>query len=240
MPPPAPTSQAIENYLKAILAERGAEGRAAVGALARHLRVTPGTVTSMVKRLARRGLVRHERYGGVALSAAGERAALAVLRRHRLIETFLVRVLGLDWSEVHEEAERLEHALSDRVLDRLDAFLGHPATDPHGDPIPGPGTRRGSRGTGSTRAGGERLLPLSELPAGGEGRVRRVLDQSAEFLRFLDRHGLKPGALVRVEAADAAGGTLRIRRGRRAPVSVGAAAAARMLVLPAVRGGPTR
>src|SRR6476620_7329433 len=107
-----------------------------MGRLAAAMGVVPGTATTMVKTLADSGLVTYEPRSGTRLTAGGEKLALHVLRRHRLVEPFLVKTLGLDWSEVHEEAEELEHAISDKVLHRIDQLLGHPTTDPHGDPIP--------------------------------------------------------------------------------------------------------
>src|SRR3954467_7803016 len=128
---------AVENYLKHLLLLSGGAGElVSMGALATSLAVVPGTATTMVKALADEGLVDHRPRHGVKLTAEGRRVALNVLRKHRLVETFLVNVLKMDWSQVHEEAEQLEHAISDEVLDRLDALLGHPQTDPHGDPIP--------------------------------------------------------------------------------------------------------
>ena len=128
----------VENYLKALYLEQSAADRGVVpmGRLAAAMNVVPGTATSMAKALADAGLVRYEPRAGVRLTSRGEQLALHVLRRHRLLELFLVRVLGLDWSAVHAEADQLEHAVSDAVLDRIDAVLGHPTTDPHGDPIP--------------------------------------------------------------------------------------------------------
>jgi DtxR family Mn-dependent transcriptional regulator len=145
----------------------------ATGRIAQALAVTPGTVTAMVKALSESGLVDYEAYGGVRLTKAGRQLALHVLRRHRLIELFLVRIMGMDWSEVHGEADRLEHAVSDRLIERIDEMLGHPAVDPHGDPIP--------------TIGGE-LAPaqheaLAELEVGGTGRVTRIVDQEPGFLR---------------------------------------------------------
>src|SRR5215203_2297151 len=131
-----PTST-VENYIKQIyLAQQQSPGElVSMGALAGAMNVVPGTATTMIKALADSGLVDYEPRGGTRLTRGGEQLALHVLRRHRLVELFLVRVLGMDWSEVHAEAEELEHAISDKVLDRIDAFLGHPETDPHGDPI---------------------------------------------------------------------------------------------------------
>src|SRR5215467_12258310 len=128
----------VENYLKRLYLEQRGSPREMVpmGRFANAMGVVPGTATSMVKALADSGLVEYEPRSGARLTRGGEQLALHVLRRHRLVELFLVKVLGLDWSEVHEEAEELEHAISDKVLERIDALLGHPSVDPHGDPIP--------------------------------------------------------------------------------------------------------
>jgi DtxR family Mn-dependent transcriptional regulator len=195
-----PTST-VENYLKAILV-RSADADASVstGAIAEALGVTPGTITTMVKSLAAKGLVEHQPREGVRLTPAGRAHALAVVRKHRLIETFLVKVLKMDWKEVHEEAEALEHAISDRVLLKMDAILGHPNSDPHGDPIPNPKSPDYDRGTGITLATCESQKHL---------RVVRILDQSAGFLEFIQRTGLKPGARVRVRERDRASGVVR-------------------------------
>ena len=134
------------------------------------------------------------------LTPAGRAHALAVVRKHRLIETFLVKVLKMDWKEVHEEAEALEHAISDRVLLKMDAILGHPDSDPHGDPIPNPRSPEYDRGTGIT---------LASCEAQKNFRVARILDQSAAFLEFIQRTGLKPGARVRVRERDRASGVVR-------------------------------
>ena len=141
-------SHTVENYLKAIFQAQMAllpsEQLVPMGQLASALGVVPGTATTMVKALAESGLVRYEPYAGVRLTAAGEKLAALVLRRHRLIELFLVQVMGMSWTEVHDEAEHLEHAVSDRLIDRIDEMLGRPSVDPHGDPIPGPeGTSAG-------------------------------------------------------------------------------------------------
>ena len=133
-------SQTVENYLKTIFLAQA--GRAAsdelvpMGQIASALGVVPGTATTMIKALSESGLVHYEPYMGVRLTPAGEKLAGLVLRRHRLIELFLVKVLGMDWTEVHDEAERLEHAVSEQLIERIDAMLGRPAADPHGDPIP--------------------------------------------------------------------------------------------------------
>src|SRR2546421_11449826 len=132
-------SVTVENYLKQLYLEqqRAADGElVAMGRVASAMGVVPGTATTMVKALADSGLVAYEPRGGVKLTRGGEQLALHVLRRHRLVELFLVKVLDLDWSEVHEEADNLEHAISDKVLEKIDGYLGRPSVDPHGDPIP--------------------------------------------------------------------------------------------------------
>jgi DtxR family transcriptional regulator, Mn-dependent transcriptional regulator len=195
-----PTST-VENYLKAILVRSSDAGSiVSTGALAEALGVTPGTITTMVKSMASRGLLEHQPREGVRLTPEGRALALAVVRKHRLVETFLVQVLKMDWKEVHEEAEALEHAISDRVLLRIDAILGHPAADPHGDPIPSRKSPLLDRGKGVTLATCELQRQL---------RVERILDQSPPFLEFIQRTGLKPGARVRVRERDAASGVVR-------------------------------
>src|ERR1035438_629431 len=195
-----PTST-VENYLKAILVRSAdADGVVSTGSIAEALGVTPGTITTMVKSLAAQGLVEHQPREGVRLTAAGRAHALRVVRKHRLIETFLVQVMKMDWKEVHEEAEALEHAISDRVLLRIDAILGHPVSDPHGDPIPSRRSHLLERGKGVTLATCESQKPL---------RVERILDQSPVFLEFIQRTGLKPGARVRVRERDHTSGIVR-------------------------------
>jgi DtxR family Mn-dependent transcriptional regulator len=194
-----PTST-VENYLKAVLVRSSDAGTVvSTGALAEALDVTPGTITTMVKSMASRGLLEHRPREGVRLTAEGRALALAVVRKHRLVETFLVQILKMDWKEVHEEAEALEHAISDRVLLKIDALLGHPATDPHGDPIPSRKSPALERGKGVTLATCESQKPL---------RVERIVDQSRLFLDFIQRTGLKPGARVRVRERDVASGVV--------------------------------
>lgn len=179
-------SLTIENYVKAIyqLSADGEKQAAATGKLADSLGVSPGTVTSMLKTLSESGLAEYTPYEGARLTEAGRSLALRVLRRHRLIELFLVKTLDLSWHEVHAEAENMEHAVSDLLIDRIDAFLGHPESDPHGDPIPK------ADGTVAETAG----IALSGLSAGEAFRIVRVSDQSPEFLRYLSAAGLRIGA----------------------------------------------
>src|SRR4051812_21483304 len=161
----------VENYLKTLFTEQqhaGGGELVTMGTVAAAMNVTPGTATSMVKALAESGLVDYEPRGGVRLSSRGEKLALHVLRRHRLVELFLVEVLGLDWSEVDEEAEELEHAISDKVLEKIDDLLHHPRVDPHGDPIP----------TAKGKIAHRAMVSLSECELNRPMRVARVVDQN--------------------------------------------------------------
>jgi DtxR family Mn-dependent transcriptional regulator len=195
-------SLTVENYVKAIFqicyAQSGKP--AATGQVAAALAVSPGTVTSMLKTLSEGGLATYAPYEGVRLTTAGNALALRVMRRHRLIELFLVKTLALAWDEVHEEAEHMEHAVSDRLIDRIDVYLGFPQVDPHGDPIP--------RADGSLQA--EESRSLAECTVGQRFRLARVVDQSPEFLRFLTETGLPLGAEGEVLATRAEAGTVTI------------------------------
>jgi DtxR family Mn-dependent transcriptional regulator len=219
-------SQTVENYLKAIYMAQGAgdDPRTLVpmGQLAAALGVVPGTATTMVKTLAESGLVRYEPYAGVRLTPAGERLAALVLRRHRLIELFLVKVLGMNWTEVHEEAERLEHAVSERLIDRIDDMLGRPAADPHGDPIPGP------EGTLEHQT----YPDLMTSPLNTPLTVARVTDQESEFLRFIEQRNLKPGQKIEIEARDPASDSVSVRSETGQRTTIGTRAASKVLVLP--------
>jgi DtxR family Mn-dependent transcriptional regulator len=201
-------SETVENYLKALhtLCDESPTGEAGLAKLATLLGVTKGTATSMVKRLVAMKLAKAQRYGGITLTTSGKAAALDVLRRHRLIETFLVQTLGFDWSEVHAEAERLEHAVSPRLLDRLDAFLGRPTADPHGDPIP---DAKG-RFPAPAAAARKKPRPLASCPKGSRVRIARIRNQSESFLKLLDAHKIRPGAMVTVTTIDPVAGTLEV------------------------------
>jgi DtxR family Mn-dependent transcriptional regulator len=172
----------VENYLKAIWQACQAEldKTASTGELAQSLGVSAGTVTSMLKTLSTTGLATYTPYEGVRLTPSGTALALRVLRRHRLIELFLVKTLSLSWDQVHAEAENMEHAVSDLLIDRIDEFLGFPKFDPHGDPIP---AADGSIIEHSTHS-------LAECQPGESFRLRRVVDQSPDFLRFLSELGM--------------------------------------------------
>jgi DtxR family Mn-dependent transcriptional regulator len=176
----------VEDYLKAIYDIELAGGAAATNDIAVRLAIAPASVSGMVRRLADQGLLAYERYRGVRLTSAGRRAALRTLRRHRVIEAYLVRALGFTWDGVHEEAERLEHAASDALIDRMAAAIGEPLTDPHGAPIP---TREGTIDETRHRS-------LADLDVGGRARVVRVGDEDPGLLRYLDSLGLRPGARV--------------------------------------------
>jgi len=220
-----PTST-VEDYLKAIFLHEQPLPRGelvSMGQIGGTLEVAPGTVTSMVKALEKDGLVSYSPYAGVRLTEDGRRMALHVLRRHRLIELFLVEVLGLDWSEVHVEAEHLEHAMSDKLIDRIDALLGYPSVDPHGDPIPdGQGKLRQPRPA----------MSLRESAGGETYRIARVSDQDEPFLRFVELHGLKPGTRVTVERRDAVADAVTLRPQDGDMMTIGGEAAAKLWVEP--------
>lgn len=217
-------SHTVENYLKAIIQAQHAledpKGLVSMGHLAASLGVVPGTATAMVKTLADSGLLVYEPYVGVRLTPAGEKLAGLVLRRHRLIELFLVKVMGMNWTEVHDEAEHLEHAVSERLIERIDEMLGRPEVDPHGDPIPGP------KGTVRHVAYDTLLTCALNEPVS----VTRVADQDREFLEFVERHDLMPGQVVRVETRDAAADSVRLRAGGHRRITIGARAASKVLV----------
>lgn len=214
-------SLTIENYVKAIyqLDVRHENRPAQTGQLATALGVLPGTVTSMMKTLSDSGLAIYTPYEGVRLTEAGQTLALRVVRRHRLIELFLVQTLQLNWDEVHAEAENMEHAVSDLLVDRIDAFLGYPASDPHGDPIP--------RADGTFAA--MTASRLDEWPTDQPFRIARVLDQSPEFLRYLGDIGLTLGVSGNITNRNPAAGLFTVERDGRA-ITLAATAAARILV----------
>jgi DtxR family Mn-dependent transcriptional regulator len=159
----------------------------------------------------------------VALTPAGEQLATHVLRRHRLIEQFLVQIVGMDWTEVHGEAEILEHAVSERLIERMDEMLGRPSVDPHGDPIPAAGGRL------------DRVARRSLLSCGllAPVRIARVTDQTPEFLRLLEKHGMMPGRRLTVRARDAVADTVEVVPDEGAPLRLGQRAASKILVEPA-------
>jgi DtxR family transcriptional regulator, Mn-dependent transcriptional regulator len=179
-------SASVEDYVKAIREVAGS-GAASTKDVAERLSIAPPSVTNMFVRLQEMGLVEYERYRGASLTRAGREEALRLIRRHRLIETFLLEHLGYSWREVHEEAERLEHAVSDGFTERLAEFLGHPDQDPHGDPIP---AADGSLAPDDS-------FPLGEATAGQRVRISKVGDDPST-LEYLGDHGLVPGRLLSV------------------------------------------
>jgi len=199
-------TEAVDNYLKAILALGGAEERrVTIKSLAEQLGVAPASVTNMLQKLAAAAapLVEYERHGGVELSRAGKRRALEVVRHHRLIETFLYEVLDYPIEEVHAEAERLEHFISERFEERIAAKLGHPKIDPHGHAIPAIDGKMAAR---------ESML-LADVVQDGTFVVESVADRDAHSLRRMEAHGVAPGARLRVKKK-AAGKGYSVRVGR--------------------------
>jgi DtxR family Mn-dependent transcriptional regulator len=217
-------SSTVENYLKAIYHGVSAltppQRLLPMGQLATALGVAPGTATTMVKTLAESGLAVYEPYTGVALTPAGRKLAALVLRRHRLIELFLVQVMGMRWDEVHDEAELLEHVVSDRLVERMDEMLGRPSADPHGDPIPD--------AEGVVHV--PELASLLNCPLGTTVTVTRVVDQDRDFLRFIAEHHLKPGEAIQVEYRDDSADCVRLRGRGDQPITIGMRAASKLLV----------
>lgn len=194
----------IENYVKQIwrLEENSGHRNVALGALASSMGVTPGTVTSMLKTLSEAGLVVYRPRKGVTLTDQGRSLAMHVLRRHRILELYLVNRLGMDWAEVHEEAEVLEHVVSDKVLRRMEAQLDDTSLDPHGSPIPDEdGVLKDSR----------ILYSLANAASGTEVEIAKVKDQENEFLDFLAKNQLKPGSKVSVLRVDQQAGILVLK-----------------------------
>jgi len=182
-----PLTVSAEDYLKAIYS-LSAEAPASTTDIAQRLDLAPASVTGMIRRLSSQKLLNHEPYRGVVLTPAGRRLALRVLRRHRLIEAYLVKFLGYRMDNVHAEADRLEHAVSDTLVERMAGALGHPRVDPHGDPIPDPNGRVDSVA----------YTPLPDLTPGEDAVLQRVDTSDPERLRYITRAGLVPGASVRL------------------------------------------
>lgn len=210
-------TSAAQDYLKVIWsAQEWSAEPVTTTALARKMGFSPSTVSEAVKRLTGQGLVAHARYGVIELTPAGRRAALAMVRRHRILETFLVAELGYTWDEVHDEAEVLEHAVSDRLVDALDVRLGHPTRDPHGDPIP----------TAAGVVPSPPAHPLAEATAGERAVVARISDDDPQLLRYVAEVGLSLDAEVEVLDRKDFAGTLTLRvPGRAEPVELGLPAA---------------
>jgi DtxR family Mn-dependent transcriptional regulator len=196
------SSHAIEDYLKAIYALEGRRGGpVSTNALAARLGVTTGSVSGMLRRLSDLGLVAHEPYRGVTLTDDGRHGALRIVRRHRLIELFLVEMLDVPWERVHREAEQLEHALSDELAERIAAKLGHPEFDPHGDPIPAADLTITEMQTRS----------LDEVEAGEQVAFVRVSDSEPDMLRYLADRGIAPGAVLTVSERQPFEGPITVR-----------------------------
>lgn len=198
-------TQAVEDYLKAIYeAERG-DGPVSTSEIAEELGVAPASATGMVKKLADMNLLEYERYNGAKLTEAGRKMALEVIRHHRLVELYLHEALHVPWDRVHEEAEKLEHVLSDYVEDRIDATLGHPTHDPHGAPIPGP----------DGEVDVDEYVCLADLSAGERGVIAEVNDNDPELLRYLGDLSLYPDTAVRVVEVAPVQGPLIVKVGDR-------------------------
>ncbi len=202
--PQAPNTEAVEDYAKALhaLAQRS-EGPVSTSALAERLGVSAGSVTSMLKRMDEMGLVVHERYRGALLTKRGERVALEVIRHHRLLESYLADVLGMPWDRVHDEAEVLEHYISEELEERIAKALGDPRHDPHGDPIP----------NAQLDLADDDTVRLSELEPGAVAAFARVSDSDPEMLRYLDERGIRPGAELEVVGRDPFEGPLHVTVG---------------------------
>jgi DtxR family Mn-dependent transcriptional regulator len=215
------TGQA-EDYLKAIYEsakEKQNGAAAATNDIAARLGIAPASVSGMLQRLARLGLVKVERYRGARLTAQGRRIALQLLRRHRIIEVFLTTQLGYGWDDVHDEAERLEHAASSELVERMAKALGNPRSDPHGAPIP----------TTDGEVDERRLPTLAELPELATATVVRVSDRDPAFLRYLDALGIRPGSVVTVLLREPFDGPITVKLGKAKQV-LGSGAAARVYI----------
>lgn len=213
---------ANQDYLKVVWsAQEWSDAPVTTSVLARQMGLSPSTVSEAVKKLTAAGLLEHARYGTIELTPQGRRAAVAMVRRHRILETFLCSELGYGWDEVHDEAEVLEHAVSDRLVDALDARLGHPERDPHGDPIPGP--------DGAVPAAAGTALHL--LDGGAHVRVVRISDDDPQVLRYFDELGVALDTELEVVERRSFAGTLSVRvAGQDGAREIGLAAAAAVRV----------
>lgn len=216
---PVALSASVEDYLKAIYSLAGARGAAATNDIADRLNLTPASVTGMVRRLAELGLLSYERYRGVRLTQPGRAAALRTVRRHRVIEAYLSKALGYNWDSVHEEAERLEHAASDELIDRMAAAIGEPGEDPHGAPIP---SREGD-------VEERKSMSLADAEPGYSGNVVSVTDEDPELLRYLAKLSIVPGKRLAVRTKEPFDGPIRIVAGKHQS-SIGHTLASQVLV----------
>lgn len=217
-------SSTVENYLKEILVVTLEHEitKVPMGQVAKVLEVTPGTATSMAKSLERDGWVVYYPRIGVSLTRKGRKLAMNMLRRHRLLETFLVETLGLDWGEIHAEAEELEHAISEKVLEKLDDFLGRPRFDPHGDPIP-------SKGGVIQRIASK---PLSDFAVKEEVRIESIIDQDKEFLKFARKAKLVPGQVFMIVGKEDCADAITLKTAKGQSVNLGFRSAEKVLALP--------
>lgn len=197
-----PLTRSAEDYLKAILALSG-DTAVSTTQIAQRLELSPASVSGMIRRLSEQGWLEHAPYRGVLLTEAGRRAALHVVRRHRLIESYLVAKLGFAWDDVHEEAERLEHVVSDQLVDRMAEALGHPRFDPHGDPIPA------ADGTMDVPT----YVAVPDLEVGEVTHLHRVRTGDADRLRYIADAGLVPGAEITLVAREPFDGPVTVRVG---------------------------
>ncbi|NLC56119.1 MAG: metal-dependent transcriptional regulator [Armatimonadetes bacterium] len=221
-------SESVQDYLKAVYSLGRGQENVPTSAIATYLDVAPASVTKMVKRLADEGYLRHVPYQGVALTEEGHRAALRVIRHHRLLELYLTEALGFPWDLVDAEAERLEHVISDEMESRIDAALGYPTTDPHGHPIP---QRDGTLPE-------EDLVCLDSVEAGARVAIRRVSDADPELLRYLGGLGLYPGTTVNVCAHVPFGGPIHLQVDGR-DIHLGREPAAHIFVCPLAAETPS-
>lgn len=217
------TTLTVENYLKAILQHelRTGETMMSTGEIAEAMAVSPGTVTSMLKTLNEGKLAEYKPYEGASLTESGRKLAMRMLRRHRLIELFLVQTLNLTWDQVHEEAEDMEHAVSDFLVEKIDEFLGRPQFDPHGDPIP--------TADGELRGTSRKIVSLASCQPGQRFRLARVTDQHSEFLRYLSDSNLEIGTEGVVETRNLSGGIITLQIGKQ-ELSLGLTAAENLMV----------
>lgn len=198
-------SVAVEDYLKTIYSLSAGREAANTSAIAERMGIAAGSVTGMLKRLAEQGLVEHVPYYGARLTASGEREAVRLIRRHRVLELFMVQVLGYTWDRVHDEAESLEHAATDELIDRMASVLGEPASDPHGAPIP----------AGEGRFVESHYPTLGEMAVGSRGVLRRVQDEDPEALRYLAELELVPGTELQLLERAPFNGPLKVQVGGR-------------------------
>lgn len=219
-------TESIENYLKAIYELQRERGKVSTNALSEKLGVAPASVTSMIKKLSEKKLLTHKRYQGVKLTQSGQKIALEVIRHHRLIELYLAEALGVPWDQVHEEAEKWEHVLSEDLEDRMDAALGHPTRDPHGSPIP---SRDGTIIELDS-------IPLADMRPGQYGVVAEVSDHDPKLLRYIGKMGLYPKTRVKVVSVEPFSGPITLKVGDASHVL--GAEAAQYVFITDVKGNP--